>query len=193
MTELAAFALASLVLLATPGPTNTLLAASAASRGFAPSLPLLLGEAAGYFAAIVILRTFFGPIISAEPLFGQALSALACLYVLHLSIALWRKSTRPGEPESSIGIKTVFLTTLINPKAVVFAFTLLPAVDQEAVLLPWLLTLFILIALCGGGWIALGATLSRGDASGARVGYRVGAVALLTLAMLLGTRAAGMS
>ena len=41
------FVLAAMLLLGTPGPTNTLLWVSAATTGTRRSLPLLLGELAG--------------------------------------------------------------------------------------------------------------------------------------------------
>ena len=193
MMDLATFTLGAIALLATPGPTNTLLATAGATRGIRASLPLLLAEAAGYTLAILILRSLVGPLIAAEPALAQALSAMVCLYLIYLSWKLWRTSSLPVAAASRIGFSNVFVTTLLNPKAVVFAFTLLPDGLGAGSLAPWFTALVVLIALCGGAWIALGAAITKQTGSAPSFGYRAGAVALLTLAMLIGSRAAGIT
>jgi len=70
MSEAATFFLGAVAVLATPGPTNTLLATSGAISGFRRSLPLLGGELGGYLLAIVVLLSFIGPIVAAMPAFG---------------------------------------------------------------------------------------------------------------------------
>ena len=82
MTDVLIFVLGALALLATPGPTNTLLATSGATRGMRPSLPLLRGETAGHLSAILILRLLVGPVVAREPLIGSILSGWVCLYEL---------------------------------------------------------------------------------------------------------------
>src|SRR5687767_15992149 len=90
MTETVAFILVALALLATPGPINTLLAASGAISGFRKSLGLLAGELLGYLLAITVLRTAVGPLILAMPALGTVLSAFVCVYLLYLAGTLWR-------------------------------------------------------------------------------------------------------
>jgi threonine/homoserine/homoserine lactone efflux protein len=193
MTDLATFALGALALLATPGPTNTLLATAGATRGIKASLPLLLAEAADYVLAIIGLRTLVGPLMATEPVLANVLSALVCVYLMYLSWKLWRASSLPVSTTTDFGFASVFVTTLLNPKAIVFAFTLLPANVSAAALAPWFSALVVLIALCGGAWISFGAALTTQTGSPPRFGYRAGAAALFTLALLLGSRAAGMT
>lgn len=195
MNDSLTFALGALALLATPGPTNALLATSGATRGIKASLPLLFGEAAGYILAVVILRAAVGPFIAAAPAFGQVLSAVVCAYLIYLAAGLWRKSALPFETTSPVTLASVFTTTLLNPKALVFAFTLLPQEEgvSLAILAPWLSALVGLVVLAGSGWIILGATLARVAGGSHRIGYRTGAVVLFVLAMLVGTRSAGLT
>ncbi len=195
MNDILTFTLGAIALLATPGPTNTLLATSGATRGVKGSLPLLLGEAAGYVLAIIILRAAVGPLVAAEPVFGQILTGLVCGYLVYLSLSLWRKSALPLDTAAPVTLANVFVTTLLNPKAIVFAFTVLPHTGSidPVTLAPWVAALVALIALAGGSWIILGAAVFNGSGHSPRLGYQAGAVALLVLAMLLGTRAAGIA
>jgi threonine/homoserine/homoserine lactone efflux protein len=143
----------------------------------------------------LVLRAAVGPFVAAEPVFGQILSGLVCAYLVYMSLSLWRRSTLPLDVARPVTLTNVFIATLLNPKAIVFAFTVLPhtgSIDLVQ-LAPWLVALVGFIALAGTSWIILGAAVIKGSGHGPRLGYRAGAVALLVFAMLLGTRAAGMS
>ncbi len=80
------------------------------------------------------------------------------LYLLHLAYALWRYGE--GKPGTSgpVTFRRVFVTTLLNPKAIIFAFTLLPpaAAADTAAFVPWLAALALQIFIVGGAWIAAG-------------------------------------
>ena len=89
MTDEFSFIIVALALLATPGPTNTLLATSGAASGFRKSLVLLFGEFLGYMIAIAVLIAAMGPIIARAPNFGLALRIVSGLYLLHVAWKLW--------------------------------------------------------------------------------------------------------
>lgn len=190
MTDLVTFLFAALALLATPGPTNTLLATSGATRGFGRSLGLLAGELIGYLLAIAILIAAIGPIVAAMPAFGLALSAAITLYLIHLAWVLWNDGGHELIGERTVTVGRVFVTTLLNPKAIVFAFTLLPSAGAPE-LLPRLASLALLIVLVGTCWIALGAGLKRGvrGITVSRLAHRAGAVVLAVFAALIGATA----
>lgn len=185
--ELLTFALAAAALLATPGPTNTLLATSGASRGARGSVHLLLAEIAGYLLAILVLRGLLGPVLALHPLVGDALRVVVVLYLLHLAAALWRHGGVAARHAPPVTAGRVFITTLFNPKAIIFAFTLLPAQGDAATLLPFIVALGLSTMLIGAGWILLGATLRRGLGGllPAAVGYRCSAAALMLLACVI--------
>lgn len=121
------FVAASLSLLATPGPTNTLLATSGAGAGLRRSVHLLTAELGGYLLAIALLRSLLGPLITATPLLGLTLRLTAALYLIYLAMTLWRHGSRQMHDSAPVTFSRVFVTTLLNPKAIIFAFTLLPS------------------------------------------------------------------
>jgi len=158
----ALFVVASASLLAIPGPTNTLLATSGASVGLRRSAHLLAAELGGYLSTITILRLFLGPLIAATPTLGGALRMAVAIYLIFLAIMLWRHGNRQTYEGAPITFYRVFITTLLNPKAIIFAFALLPSQIGFLNLLPWLLGLSVLIATAGTGWIILGCSLRYG-------------------------------
>jgi len=190
MIDVLTFLLGTLALLATPGPTNTLLATSGAVSGLRRSLPLLCGELAGYLVAIAVLHAVVGPVVAALPLFGIALRIAVCLYLVHLALAFWRQQAASFDTARAITPARVFGTTLLNPKAVIFAFTLLPFTPAVTLAerMPWLVVLSLLIVTVGAAWIALGASLQRGTggAAGQAFVYKVAAVALMLIVAMIG-------
>jgi threonine/homoserine/homoserine lactone efflux protein len=154
MTDPILFTLAVLTLLGTPGPTNTLLATSGATVGVRRSVRLLVGELAGYLIAVGTIRIVLGPVIHSYPLVGIALKAAVVLYLIWTAIKLWRRNTGLTEGQASIGIQAVFVTTLLNPKALIFSLSIIPTNDPA---LAWYVFGFaLMVPLVGFGWILVG-------------------------------------
>lgn len=181
------FFIAAYSLLAVPGPTNTLLATSGAGAGISRSLHLLAAEVCGYLAAIALLRVVVSPILAGMPLIGLGLRAALTIYILGLAGMLWRHRAGELSAGPAVTFRHVLLTTLLNPKAIVFAFFLLPLQLELSALLPWLVVLALQIVTAGAAWVALGAMLGRGVR---RLGHpdlvtRAGAIALVGVASLI--------
>jgi threonine/homoserine/homoserine lactone efflux protein len=186
MNELAAFLLAVLALLGTPGPTNTLMAAAGAQHGVRPSLPLLLGELGGYFIALTVWTELVGAASAGLPWIPMVARLLAAVFLLWSAWKLWRHAGRADLAQRRITLARVFTTTLVNPKALVFAFAIFPQVGFVP-RLPYLAIFAILVVLTAVGWMTLGAVAarsSRGLLTSSRV-ERITAVALAIFATLL--------
>jgi threonine/homoserine/homoserine lactone efflux protein len=181
------FTLAVLAVLGTPGPTNTLLATAGATAGLRRSLPLIPAEAAGYTASILTLGLALGPVVAGAPVLAGALRAAVGVYLLLLALRLWRRGGASLATGAVVTPVQVFLTTLLNPKAIVFALGILPFGAGRGVWSPYLLGFLLLLASVATAWIAAGAML--GGAVGRR-GWggavpRVGAAAVGSFAVLL--------
>ena len=178
------FVAASVALLITPGPTNTLLATSGAAIGVRRSLPLLMGELGGYLAAIFILRLIAGPAIAATPAIELALRMMVAAYLLYLALKLWQQGSVQLDAGRPVTFGRVFVTTLFNPKGIVFAFTILPQDMELRGLAAWLAALALIIPSIGSLWIATGSSLRHGSQGRITptVVYRISALALTVLA-----------
>lgn len=183
MTDPVLFLVALATLLAMPGPTNTLLALAAATAGWRRALPLVGATLAGYLVAILALRLLLAPIIEAAPTLGTALRIIVALYLVWLAIRLWRQRSVLAAGARAIGLREVFVTTLLNPKAMIVALAVIPPGGAETT--PYFAAFALVVVLAGSGWIALGVVF--GAAAGARAPLlpRIGALALLGFAGLL--------
>jgi threonine/homoserine/homoserine lactone efflux protein len=144
-------------LLLTPGPTNSLLAIAGAERGWARALRLVPAEVAGYLATTLPLALVGAHLLEAAPQARAALTTVAGLWVLWLALSMWRL---PGAGHGGLTVtgRHVFVTTLLNPKALVFGLVLLPA-EETARLVAQFGTFVALVVGVAMGWAALGAGL----------------------------------
>lgn len=186
MNDLTPFILAVMALLATPGPTNTLMAASGAQRGLLPSLPLLAGELGGYFIAITLWIELVGAASASQPLVPVVAKFIAAAFLVWSAWKLWKNAGHADLNQRGITLGRVFATTLINPKALVFAFAIFPHVGFVA-RLPYLGVFGLLIVATAVGWMALGTLAARSSAgllTSSRI-ERITAIALAVFAVLL--------
>lgn len=127
--DLAAFLVAVLGLLAAPGPTNTLIALAGAqgSPKSAPAriLQLIPAELLGYLTVILPLALLGNDVLSHWSMASNMLKVAAALWVLVLAVRLWGKPDDDPQHREVTPFQ-VFLTTLLNPKALVVALVLLP-------------------------------------------------------------------
>ena len=161
MAGAALFISMSLALLLTPGPTNTMLLVGGATNGLKRSLGLPPAEMLGYLAAIHILAFSIGPFVQQSSLAQLLLRLALALYLTWLALRLWR-SPQTSVPEQVVTPGRVFLVTLLNPKALIFA-----------------------ASLC---WISLGAAIRSGRivAIEPKIIRRLGSAVLIAFAVVIG-------
>jgi threonine/homoserine/homoserine lactone efflux protein len=150
------FSLTVLAILATPGPTNTLLATSAALAGIRRSLPLIAAELAGYLTAISILHFLLAELLAQHGWIAMGLRLLVGAYLLFTAWDLWNRRDPFVAAAAPHGIRfeRVFVTTLLNPKAIVFAFGVIPLSSPDAA--AYLAAFSVFVVIAASSWIALG-------------------------------------
>lgn len=151
------FAFALIALLATPGPTNTLLALAGA-QGVQRPFVLPFVELAAYLATVIPLSLWGHGWLQDLPGLRIGLTLAAALWVGVLAVRLWRQSTRP-QTGTAPGVTPlqVGITTLLNPKALVFGLVLIPQAPGLGAGLALFSAMIVLVSL---GWLWLGARLS---------------------------------
>ncbi|CAB3702013.1 LysE family translocator [Paraburkholderia rhynchosiae] len=165
VSAIALLAAGIVVVLLTPGPTNTLLASAGLRQGVQRSLPLVAAELAGYLVSISVWGRFLAQAAHALPWLPSLLRVAAGLYIAWLAVDMWRAAVAlPDSTQRTSGMHTLFIATLLNPKALLFAGTIFPA----AAFAHWptyllaMLTFACLLMPIALAWIAFGAALGSG-------------------------------
>jgi threonine/homoserine/homoserine lactone efflux protein len=196
LVSLSAFALAVLLLLVTPGPTNTLLAVSGASRGLKASLPLIGAELGGYLSVVIPLVFLAAPVLVEQPAAALAVKLASTLWVLMLAARLWMSPPSTGTSGAAT-CATVYCTTLLNPKGLIVGLTLIPAVPSSAAEtliepMAYFAVFAVLVVMVAIGWLSFGAAvLRRMAATNPLLFGRLAASFLAVFAISLGGRAIG--
>jgi len=160
------FLLVIATILLTPGPTNTLLASSGISQGLRRSAPLLSFECLGYVCATSIWGLVLNTTMHDYPFVINLIKVVSGLYIAKLGLRLWYQARRDPLQELLVSVKPLelFIATLLNPKAVIFAMALFPvqtwlSVSNYAGVMG---SFVLLVASIGGLWIVFGSVLMAG-------------------------------
>jgi len=155
--SLASFILAVAFILLTPGPTNTILAASGAVMGWRGAMVLPLAEAAGYLLAVTAYLVL-ADAVGNSPTAMQAMKAVAAVWLLFSAWKLWHQKMQSHACGRKVALSRVFLTTLLNPKAMLVGAILIPGMDAE--LRTQATGAFIALSLAAGVvWTLFGSSL----------------------------------
>lgn len=160
---LALFLSAILALLVAPGPTNTLIGLAGAQAGPGRAVKLIPAELAGYLTTILPVSFVGRQAVALWPEVTLALKFGAAAWVLVLGIRLWRAQQDVDCPRN-VTARDVYLTTLVNPKALIVGAVLLP-LPGSAQFLPALLLFLLTAMMVAAGWGTAG-SLTRTAAGG---------------------------
>jgi threonine/homoserine/homoserine lactone efflux protein len=153
------FASLVLTVLVTPGPTNTLLAISGVADGMRRAYFVIPAEAFGYLTAILTLRAVLGPLVLNAPVLVTALRVCVGAYLVWVSWRLWTQGrAEVTKSQQTVTAGQVFLTTLLNPKSVLFALGFIPFMARWYL---YLLFFHVLAAVVAIAWMYGGAVLGR--------------------------------
>lgn len=180
-----AFCLAVFPLLILPGPTNALL--TLASHGLTGNrLVSLLGTVlAAYLIIIVPVSGIVGPFLLAHPAVAQLVRIVAAIWVLSLALKLWKAD--PDGNGADVGLTHLFITTLLNPKAIIIGLTMVPAVQAPLDLT--VLCFAASVSLTSACWIFLGKIVTGLSQGIRRLASRCGSAVLVAFSITLAVSA----
>lgn len=155
-----AFLSAVLALLIAPGPTNTLMGVAGAQAGLGRVVRLLPAELAGYLTTILPLVWLGAEMLARWPAASLVLKLAAAVWVMALAVRMWGLRSA-GVASRPVTARQVFVTTMLNPKALVFGLVLLPA-PGEADFAPRLALCCLMVCCVALLWGAAGALTQLG-------------------------------
>ena len=169
-----AFAAASVIVLAIPGPTVMLVVSYALGRGRATAWATVPGVTLGDFTAMTASLLGAGAVLAASATLFTVLKLAGAAYLIWLGITLWRTETKLQETGASANERTrgavfwhAYVVTALNPKSIVFFVAFVPqfidaarpATTQFVILEATFLTLATVNTLL---WAALAGGLAAG-------------------------------
>lgn len=139
-----AFAVASAILLAIPGPTIMLVISYALGRGRRTGWATVPGVVLGDFTAMTISLAGAGAVLATSATLFTILKLCGAAYLIWLGIQLWRAPAVPemlGTAVQQNGQRKMFVSTYVvtalNPKSIVFFVAFVPQfVVADAPVLP---------------------------------------------------------
>jgi threonine/homoserine/homoserine lactone efflux protein len=154
------FIATSMLVLITPGPTNTVLAASGARLGMRRAANLPFAEAIGYIVAISFF-VLFAELMRDNQTALAVVRLAAAAWLSYSAYRLWQIPFEADPAARDSPFRRVLLTTIVNPKAMLIGTILIP-VGSGADAPAWIITFAALSTFAGFGWVALGALLPLG-------------------------------
>lgn len=115
---------------------------------------------------------------------AHILRPLVGAYLLLLAFRLWRQGSASSVSAADVRALDVFVATVFNPKALVFAMAVIPF--QRPGVWTYFAAFLAVLGLAGAGWLTVGAAMGRAAPSGAlmRLVPRVGSAVLAVFAGL---------
>jgi threonine/homoserine/homoserine lactone efflux protein len=181
-SNLAAFALAALVLIAIPGPSVLFVISRGVVLGRRAALATVLGNCAGVYVQVAAVALGIGVLVERSAAVYTAVKLVGAGYLVWLGIRTFRRRRSlaetlgaPVAPKSGRRIlREGFVVGVTNPKAAVFFAAILPqftdpSVGQVPLQMLALGLVFVVIAIvCDGAWALVAGSAGQRLASSPR-------------------------
>lgn len=161
------FPLISFVLISTftPGPSNISSASLAILHGYRNTLKYQAGLAAGVFLLMLLSGWLSETLLSAFPGIEPILRYVGAAYILYLALGILKATYTFTESEAKpLGLVHGFMLQILNPKLIVYAFTLFSAfltpITRNTIFLLWIVGILAAISFCATSvWALFGTTI----------------------------------
>lgn len=150
----------------TPGPNNTICMTIAVNFGFRRALPFAFGVTFGFPLLLSAAGAGLGQVVARLPEFYGAVKICGALFLLHLAWKIARAQSGDSKARSAPGFLRAMAFQWINPKAVVYAFSIVAAFARPGETwvsdIVYLTTISAMVAFGSTlTWAGFGAGISR--------------------------------
>jgi threonine/homoserine/homoserine lactone efflux protein len=127
-----AFALASAILVAIPGPTVLLVISYALGHGRRSAAATVAGVALGDFTSMTASMLGLGAFLAASASLFTVLKLVGAGYLIYMGLKLWRAPVASAAEDAPSETRTrrifahAYVVTALNPKSIVFFIAFLP-------------------------------------------------------------------
>lgn len=161
-TEYLFYALAVIMMIATPGPVMLMVASAGLKGGYRKALETILGTNLASLVLISLSILILKGVLNIDPMGFNLIKILGCLYIAYIGIQILREALDPNQAVGALssaaagGFKQGFLVAISNPKDIIFFASffpqfihVLPDIDQSLTLLTgtWIVLDFATLSL----------------------------------------------
>lgn len=144
----------------TPGPSNISSASMAVLHGYRKTLHYQAGLAAGVLFLMILSGWFSTTLLNLFPSLEPILRYVGAAYILYLAVAILKASYSFSEENTKpLGLVNGFMLNVLNPKLLVYSFTLfsafLASITTNTVLVASTAILLAAISFCATSLWAL--------------------------------------
>jgi cysteine/O-acetylserine efflux protein len=144
----------------TPGPSNISSASMAVLHGYRKTINYQIGLAVGVFLLMMLSGLFSAALLNIFPSFEPVLRYVGAAYILYLAVAILKASYSFTEENTKpLGLSNGFMLNILNPKLLVYAFTLFSAflapITTNIALVLWAAILLAATSFCATSLWAL--------------------------------------
>ncbi len=176
-----AYAVATEILLIIPGPTVLLVVGYALTRGRGPALRAVAGSCLATACAFGVTFAGLGAVLAASATAFTVMKWVGAAYLVYLGVQMWRaksdtmlkvEGAEESKPRQRSTFAHGFITTILNPKIVVFLVAFVPQfMNPAAPALPQafvMIATFVTLAFLSDGAYAVFASRARQSLMGER-------------------------
>jgi len=178
-----AFMVATVALVAVPGPTVLLVSAQSAAHGFASGLRMIAGVAFANILQIIVVALGLTALLSAFPATFASVRIAGAAYLFWIGLSHWREQgSRGGTTPARQG----FIVTILNPKSILAIAALFPPfINPDGSSGPQFLVLGATFLLFGFIVVALYAAAAGALGERIRITRRLSGLALMATAVFI--------
>ncbi|ASP33807.1 LysE family translocator [Labrenzia sp. VG12] len=195
-----AYVVATLVVLAIPGPTIMLVVSYALTQGRKSAFASVMGVGLGDATAAVASLLGLGAVLATSATAFSLLKWIGAAYLIWLGIKMWRTPSQALSPQkvADVPIRKIFwhayVVTALNPKGIIFFMAFLPHfIAPQAAVVPQLFllgTTFVILGILNAAVYAFAAAAlgqKLRSPSLMRLVNRVGGTFLISAAAMTAT------
>ncbi len=170
----------------TPGPSNISSASMAILHGYKNTLKYQAGLAVGVFLLMLLSGWLSATLLRIFPAIEPVMRYIGAGYILYLAFGILKASYTFTEKDvEPLGLVHGFILQILNPKLIVYAFTLFSAflapITKNAVSLLWIVIILAAISFCATSVWALFGTAIRTHLRNPRLNRIINIVLALSL------------
>ena len=123
------FVIASLFIIAAPGPAVTFLVTTSIIKGNKAAFSAIPGLFLGVFCSMMLSFIGVGAIFATSEIAYTTLKTTGICYLLYLAFKTWTNDSanlKENKNNDKISIKTTFFISFFNPKSMIFYATFMP-------------------------------------------------------------------